>query len=62
MIDQLIDEMFTPCSTCQGCGLGINKKTYNYEEGTECSECDGAGEVMSYMGAKLIQVIRDERR
>ena len=61
MIDKLIKEMFTPCHTCQGCGLGMDKD-YNYVDNLTCQECDGDGEVLSWQGEKLLHIIQNRRK
>ena len=58
LIEKLIEEMFTSCSICQGTGFGIGKD-YDYDDSLTCQECDGDGKVLSYMGAKLIDIIRE---
>ena len=61
MINKLIEEMFTPCHTCQGTGRDYDEDTWDFSE-DDCPSCDGTGEVMSYNGEKLSYIIEHGRK
>lgn len=59
VIEQLLEDMITECSSCQGSGE-LQKENWHTGEITEhtCTNCDGEGKTISWEGEQLIQIIK----